>query len=142
MSEFKRLDDTLSVAAQLRADDIKAAADAGFKSIINNRPDQESDDQPSSDEMAALALAHGINYSHQPVVSGQITEQNIDDFSQLLATTRAPVLAFCRTGTRCTFLWALSQAKDNDLNEIARRAAAAGYDVSGLMPRLQQRKED
>lgn len=141
MSDFKRLSDSFSVSAQLSPDDVKAAAAAGFKSIINNRPDQESADQPSSDDMANLALSLGMSYIHQPVVSGQISDENVDDFAALVRHSDAPILAFCRTGTRCTFLWALSNAKENDLNDIAASAAAAGYDISGLMPRLQQRKE-
>lgn len=141
MSDFKRLSDSLSVSAQLSPDDLKAAAAAGFKSIINNRPDQESADQPSSDSMANLALSLGMSYIHQPIVSGQISEENINDFAALIADSETPILAFCRTGTRCTHLWALSNAKENDLSDIAASAAAAGYDISGLMPRLQQRKE-
>jgi|TARA_R110002073_G_scaffold336589_1_gene536519 uncharacterized protein (TIGR01244 family) len=141
MSDFKRLSDSLSVSAQLSPDDLKAAAAAGFKSIINNRPDQESADQPSSDSMANLALSLGMSYIHQPIVSGQISEENINDFAALIADSETPILAFCRTGTRCTHLWALSNAKGNDLSDIAASAAAAGYDISGLMPRLQQRKE-
>ncbi|MBQ0755174.1 MAG: TIGR01244 family phosphatase [Gammaproteobacteria bacterium] len=141
MSDFKRLSDSLSVSAQLSPDDLKAAATAGFKSIINNRPDQESADQPSSDSMANLALSLGMSYIHQPIVSGQISEENINDFAALIADSETPILAFCRTGTRCTHLWALSNAKGNDLSDIAASAAAAGYDISGLMPRLQQRKE-
>jgi sulfide:quinone oxidoreductase len=142
MSDFKRLSDRLSVSAQLSPDDLKAAAAAGFKSILNNRPDLESADQPSSDDMASLALSLGMSYIHQPVVSGQISDENVDDFAALVRDSDAPILAFCRTGTRCTYLWALSSAKESDLNDIAASAAAAGYDISGLMPRLQQRKED
>jgi sulfide:quinone oxidoreductase len=141
MSDFKRLSDSLSVSAQLSPDDLKAAAAAGFKSIINNRPDQESADQPSSDSMANLALSLGMSYIPQPIVSGQISEENINDFAALIADSETPILAFCRTGTRCTHRWALSNAKGNDLSDIAASAAAAGYDISGLMPRLQQRKE-
>lgn len=142
MSDFKRLSDTFSVSAQLSPDDLKSAAAAGFKSIINNRPDQESSDQPASDDMAALSLALGMNYSYQPVVSGQISDENIEDFAALVRDSSAPILAFCRTGTRCTYLWALSNAKEHSLDEIAASAAAAGYDISGLMPRLQQCKGD
>jgi len=141
MSEFKRLTDELSVAAQLRPEDMAAAKAAGFRSILNNRPDSESADQPASDEMAAQAAALGLHYHHQPVISGQITDANIEEFAKLYAAAEKPVLAFCRTGTRCTFLWALSQAPAQPLDALASQAAQAGYDLSGLMPRLQQRRE-
>lgn len=140
MSEFKTLTEQLSVAAQLNADDLAAAKAAGFRTIINNRPDGESDDQPSSAEMARLANALGLSYHHQPVISGQISDDNIDEFGRLYTAAEKPVLAFCRTGTRCTFLWALSQAPQQALQTLSDQAAGAGYDLSGLMPRLQQRK--
>ncbi len=140
MTEFKTLTDTLSVAAQITPDDLAAARQAGFRTVINNRPDGESDDQPGSTELAHLAEQLGLHYHHQPVISGQITDANIEEFGRLYDAAEKPVLAFCRTGTRCTFLWALSQAATQPLEALASRAADAGYDLSGLMPRLQQRK--
>lgn len=140
MSDFKKLTDTLSVAAQLNSEDLSAAKAAGFKTIINNRPDNESDDQPSSAHMAKIAADLGIAYHHQPVIAGQISDQDVDDFTALLMNEVGPVLAFCRTGTRCTCLWALSQAPSEDIEAISQRAATAGYDISGLNTRLRQRK--
>ena len=140
MSEFKKLTDDLSVSVQLNVDDVAAAKAAGFRTIVNNRPDGESADQPDSSEIEAAATAAGLTYIYQPVVSGQISDRNIEDFGHTLASAEGPVLAFCRTGTRCTCLWALSQAPQRELDDIARRAASAGYDLSGMMSRLQQRK--
>ena len=140
MSEFKKLTDDLSVSVQLSVEDVAAAKAAGFRTILNNRPDGESADQPDSSEIEAAATAAGLTYIHQPVISGQISDQNIDDFGRTLASAQGPVLAFCRTGTRCTCLWALSQAPQRELDDIADRAAGAGYDLSGMMSRLQQRK--
>ena len=140
MSEFKKLTDQLFVSAQLSLDDIQAAKAAGFKTIINNRPNNESDDQPDGAEIENAVRNAGLAYYYQPVVSGQITDENVDGFGQLLSSVEGPTLAFCRTGTRCTFLWALSQAAHEELPELANKAASAGYDLSGLMPRLLQRK--
>ena len=140
MSEFKRLTDELSVSQQLQLDDIAAAKAAGFRTIINNRPNNESADQPDEQMLARQAAELGLNYIHLPVISGQITDQNVDDFGKLCAAAEKPILAFCRTGTRCTFLWALCHAPQEPLDQLSSTAASAGYDLSGLMPRLQQRK--
>ena len=55
MATINRLTESLSVAPQLQPEDMAELARAGFKTVINNRPDGESEDQPSSTELAAAA---------------------------------------------------------------------------------------
>ena len=140
MVTIKRLTDALCVAPQLQPEDMAELARAGFKTVINNRPDGEAADQPSSDEMAAAAQAAGLEYAYQPVVGSNIAETDIDGFDAIVSLAEKPVLAFCRTGTRCTTLWALSQAPQQDNTRILETAEQAGYDLSGLTPRLDQRR--
>ena len=140
MTTPKQLTDTLYVAEQLQPEDMAELAKAGFKMVINNRPDGEAEDQPSSAEMAAAAQAAGLEYAHQPVVGSNISETDIDGFDAIVSLAETPVLAFCRTGTRCTTLWALSQADELDNDTILKTAANAGYDLSGLAGRLDQRR--
>lgn len=140
MTDFKKLTDTLFVSAQLRPEDMQAVADAGFRTVLNNRPDGEGEDQPSSAEMAAAAEAAGLEYAHQPVVGSNIAETDIDGFDAIVSLADTPVLAFCRTGTRCTTLWALSQAGEQDNQSILTTAGQAGYDLSKLADRLDQRR--
>ncbi|MDX1803904.1 MAG: TIGR01244 family sulfur transferase [Alcanivorax sp.] len=140
MVTIKRLTDTLSVAPQLQPGDMAELARAGFKTIINNRPDGEAADQPSSEEMEAAARAAGLEYAYQPVVGSNIAETDIDGFDAIVSLAETPVVAFCRTGTRCTTLWALTQAPEQDNNAILHTAEQAGYDLSGLLPRLDQRR--
>jgi sulfide:quinone oxidoreductase len=115
-------------------------ARAGFKTVINNRPDGESEDQPSSAELAAAAEAAGLEYAHQPVVGNNITDVDIEGFDAIVSLAEQPVLAFCRTGTRCTTLWALTQADELDNASILSTAEQAGYDLSQLAGRLDQRR--
>src|SRR5690606_33680251 len=96
MADFRKLTDTLSVAPQLRLEDLQAARDAGFRTIINNRPDREEPGQPGSADMAQKAQELGLNYFHQPVVSGDITDQNIDHFAPQPAMSDGTTLAFVR----------------------------------------------
>lgn len=140
MPTTKKLTDDLFVAAQLQPQDMAELANAGFKMVINNRPDGEADDQPSSAEMAAAAEAAGLEYAHQPVVGSNISETDIDGFDAIVSLAETPVLAFCRTGTRCTTLWALSQAAEQDNQSILTTAGQAGYDLSKLADRLDQRR--
>src|SRR5258708_24819299 len=108
--QTRSLTEKLSVSSQLAPADLTAAAGQGIRSIINNRPDGEASDQPTSAEIEAAAAALGLGYRHIPVVPGQIHDEDIADFSDALAELEGPVLAFCRTGTRSAGLWALSAA--------------------------------
>lgn len=101
-----KLSDRVSVAPQLDAQDMAAVAEAGFKSVIINRPDFEGGaDQPASADVMAAARAQGLRIEYQPVVSGAMTEDDVKRFGQLLEELPAPVLAYCRTGTRCSKLY-------------------------------------
>lgn len=140
MTDFNKLNDDLSVSAQLLPEDMPAVAAAGFKMVLNNRPDGEAADQPSSNEMAVAAEAAGLAYAHQPVVGTNIAETDIDGFDAIVSLAETPVLAFCRTGTRSATLWALTQATEQDNGSILATAELAGYDLSALAERLDQRR--
>lgn len=133
---MKRLDERVSVAGQIMPADIPSLAKAGFTTIINNRPDDEEPGQPAGAALEAAAHAAGLAYRHIPVASGFSAGQ-VEAMSSALADADGPVLAFCRSGTRSTFLWALARAhQGEDSQELMRKAAAAGYDLTPLLPYL------
>lgn len=138
--DVRKINDTISVAPQLSTADMAEAAAQGFKTIVNNRPDGEGGpDQPSATDVGAAAKAAGLAYINMPVVSGQITEDNIADFQKTLASAAKPILAYCRTGTRCTNLWALAEAPNAAAGDIVQQAAGAGYDLRPIAPVLEAR---
>ena len=100
------------VAPQLTPAAMAEAAQAGFKSVVNNRPDFEhGPDQPTSAQMEAAAKAAGLEYRFLPVDGGYQSPQEIAAFAELLRTLPRPILAFCRSGARSTRLFmAASQA--------------------------------
>ncbi|MFT5658017.1 MAG: sulfide:quinone oxidoreductase [Gammaproteobacteria bacterium] len=134
--EIKRIDEEISVAPQILASDLSAIADAGFSTVICNRPDGEGEDQQAFAEIEAAAQAAGISIMFQPVQSGNVTDQDVVQFGRLLDNAAKPVLAYCRTGTRCTMLWCLSRSGKMPVNDILARASAAGYDMSGIVARF------
>lgn len=108
---LQRLSDQLCVAPQLMPDAMAAAAAAGFRSVINNRPDFEGGpDQPTSAAIEAAALAAGLRYAHLPVAGGYQSPEEIAAFARLLADLPAPMLAFCRSGARSTRLFVAAQS--------------------------------
>ncbi len=95
------LSSDVSVAPQLDPAAMAWAAQAGFRSVINNRPDFEGGpDQPTNAAMQQAAQAAGLAYAFLPVQPAAQTPQEVARFQELLAQLPKPVLAFCRSGTR------------------------------------------
>ncbi|SRR5690606_2393806 len=135
----RKLSPSVSVAPQLRVEDVAVAAEYGFRAIINNRPDGESGDQPPAAEIEAAAARAGLAYRHIPAVSGSLTEGDVEAVRAALDELEGPVLAFCRSGTRSAMLWALAEADRLPPETILEAGAAAGYDLSPLRPHLEAR---
>jgi len=136
MPDFRKVTDDFSVAPQIGVDDIAAAADQGFALVINNRPDGEAPDQPTSAQMAAAAQAAGVDYVHIPVRGGPTLEQ-VEAVEAAIAEAKGPVLAFCRSGTRSIVTWSLGQARTGarPRGELVRLGEQAGYDLSSVLAR-------
>ncbi|MDZ4138729.1 MAG: TIGR01244 family sulfur transferase [Erythrobacter sp.] len=133
MSNFRKLTENIMVSQQLALSDVAAAAGLGVALIINNRPDGEDPDAPQGDDIAAAAAAAGLNYAAIPIGHSGFSEPQIDALIAALEQAEGPILAYCRSGTRSTFLWALAEAKQGgDPDTIAHTAAQAGYDVSPI----------
>jgi sulfide:quinone oxidoreductase len=107
--QIKSIGRNLSVTAQIAATDMAEIAKAGFKSIICNRPDGEGSDQPTFAEIAAAAKTAGLQTRYIPVVSGKVSDADAVAFGAAMADLPGPVLAFCRSGSRSTMMWEMSQ---------------------------------
>jgi uncharacterized protein (TIGR01244 family) len=107
--------------------------------VINNRPDGESPDQPTSAEMQAAAEAAGLSYHFIPLGREGVSPEMIEEERVALEGSDGPVLCFCRSGTRSTTLWALTQAGRMPAQEIVAQAAHAGYEMSHLLGYLSQK---
>ncbi len=133
---FKPITENFAVSAQIGAAEVAAAAQAGFTTIINNRPDGEAPGQPNAAEIEALAKQHGLNFVSIPVNATSMTIEAVQRMEAALQSAPGPVLAYCRSGMRSTSMWALAQAGHMPVADILQRAIQAGYDLSGLEPHL------
>ena len=135
--EVRRLDETAFVyPVQLVAEAVPGLAAAGVRLIVNNRPDGEEPGQPASAEIEAAARAAGLDYRHIPVGRG-FPAASVEAMAEALE--RGPALAFCRSGTRSAWLWALARASRGAPAEtLVRQAAGAGYDLRPLLPLLRR----
>ena len=132
-AELIPLSPGLSVTGRLDRADIDALAQAGVRTIVNNRPDGEDPGQLPAAEARKLAEAHGIAYHHIPVTAASLTKSDVDAFATTLQTAAAPVVAHCRSGTRSTLLWALTRLREGaDPLALIAEAARHGIDIAGL----------
>jgi uncharacterized protein (TIGR01244 family) len=134
--DLKRINDHVSVSGQIMPEDVAALKEAGFVAIVNNRPDGESPDQPPGAEIEAAAKAAGLDYYAIPLGREGVSPEMVEQTKSALEGSNGPVFCFCRSGTRSTTLWALSQAGEMDASEIISQAAGAGYDMSHLAGHL------
>lgn len=130
--ELKKLEDDFYVSAQITVEDVKAIAEQGFKTLICNRPDGEDINQPPFEVLEKAATDAGLACVWLPVIAPTLTHERATAMGRLVDHSEKPVLAYCRTGTRCTVLWGLDQAigEKRPVEEIEEMASKAGYDLS------------
>jgi len=131
---FRQLTDAIFVSPQISVADVEQARAMGVTFILNNRPDDEEPGQVNGAEIEAAAQAAGIGYAAVPVTHGGFAPWQIDGMDEALrASGEGKLLAYCRSGTRSTLLWALSRARDGENGDaLATQAAAAGYDIGPI----------
>ncbi len=130
--ELKRITPDFAVAPQIEPEDMATLAAEGFRVVINNRPDEEVPPDLQSEAMRVAAEAAGLVYLHNPVVNGGLTMDMVVQQGEALAAAGGPVFAYCRSGTRSSIVWALSQAGKVPTEDLLSAAAQAGYDLSGV----------
>ena len=132
---FRKIDEQFFAAPQIAVADIAEAKALGITTIINNRPDGEEPSEPQGHEIAAAASAAGLGYVAIPVTHAGFSGPQVTAMAEALANADGPVLAYCRSGTRSTLLWALARTQMGDAKaDLQRKAAGGGYDLSPIEP--------
>jgi uncharacterized protein (TIGR01244 family) len=138
---FRRVTDQLQVSPQIGLAEVAEAAAMGVTLIVNNRPEDESDDQIPGPEIEAAARAAGLAYVAIPVTHAGFSEPQVTAMADALSGASGPVLAYCRSGTRSTLLWALAEASQGgDPDALTNMAAKAGYDLGPVRPLMDMLK--
>jgi len=123
----------INVAGRLDRVDIDALANAGTRTIINNRPDGEDPGQLPVADARRTAEAQGIAYHHIPDTAATLSRADVDAFAAALRDAPAPVVAHCRSGTRSALLWALVRMREGaDALSLIATAAQHGIDIASL----------
>ncbi len=133
---FTKLDENIFVSPQITIDQVANAKNMGITLIINNRPDGESTDQTEGEAIKRAALKAELDYISIPITHAGFSAPQVDAMIKALEDNKAKegtILAYCRSGTRSTFLWSLAKAKMGETpTEIARLASNAGYDITAI----------
>lgn len=135
--DIRTLTPDYAVSPQIAVEDLPAIAEAGFTTVICNRPDDEVGSEIACAAMAEAAAAAGLTFLTLPLVQSTLTPDNGLRQVGMLAEATGPVLAYCRSGTRSTVIWALGQAGTLPVDEILEKATAAGYELEQLRPALE-----
>jgi uncharacterized protein (TIGR01244 family) len=130
---FRKIDDKFLASPQIAVSDISEAKALGITTIINNRPDGEEPSEPQGAEIEAAAKAAGLGYVAIPVTHAGFSGPQVAAMAVALENAGGPVLAYCRSGTRSTLLWALARTQlGDDKASLQAKAARGGYDLSSI----------
>ncbi|WP_439141245.1 TIGR01244 family sulfur transferase [Planktotalea sp.] len=129
---IKAITPTYAVSEQISPSDFTAIVEAGFSTVICNRPDEEVPAHLQVTAMAQAAQAAGVDFKVLPLTHVTMTPENIAKQFDMVDAAGGPVLAYCASGTRCSVVWALHQAGKQSADDILAQTAQAGYDLSGL----------
>lgn len=141
--DFKKISENYAAKGQVFPQEMGEIADLGFKTIINNRPDGEETGQPEDAALKAAAEAAGLSYVFIPITLPTLSPDLVTQHHAAIEASDGPVFAFCRSGTRSTILWALTQVcfHGKSISEVTSAAAREGYDLSGMVPLLEGYRE-
>lgn len=130
---FRKLTDYVFVAPQISLEAVDAAKAEGVTLIVNNRPEDESADQTPGPDIEAAARAAGLDYVAIPVTHAGFAEWQVAAMAEAMDEAEGKILAYCRSGTRSTLLWALARTQlGDDKASLKAKAAGGGYDLSSI----------
>jgi sulfide:quinone oxidoreductase len=138
--DARRIAEGFAVSGQLQPDDMRAAAEAGYTTIINNRPDREGGpEQPTAEACAKAAEEAGLAYHYLPMTPDQLSPELVASFHAALSQSSGPVLAHCKSGPRSLVLWGLAQVchQGREIDAVLEEAYAQGFDITHLKPLFQ-----
>ena len=128
---MKYLEENIAVTGQRTVVDFIELKSLGFKSIINNRPDNEMAGQPSTDELSTAAELQGLEYVHLPM-SGSISHDLVERSKKAYETLPKPILAFCGSGPRSAALWCFANVHRLGVDKVIECSQAQGFQTGQL----------
>ena len=135
--QYSTLSDDYSVSPQIDVTDVASIAQAGFKSVICNRPDQENPVSRQIEAIKTAVEAAGMDFAENVFDPSSFGPDKIERQAELLAQLPGPVFAYCASGNRCSVVWAFTQAGRVATDRILDATTRAGYQLAHLRPQLE-----
>ncbi|MBF2720209.1 TIGR01244 family phosphatase [Psychrobacter sp. NG254] len=102
----------VSFTGQITPDQVPMIAENGFKTIINNRPDGEEPNQPTSADIEAAAKEAGLAYKEISFAGNELNQTHVEAFADFFNQAEQPMLIFCRTGNRSNGIYEAAKQMD------------------------------
>jgi uncharacterized protein (TIGR01244 family) len=135
--DIRALTPDYAVSPQIEPSDLVQIKAAGYRTVIDNRPDGEIPPDLQTPVMRAAAEALGLTFVANPVIGGQMTMDNVTAQAAAIAASAGPVFAYCASGNRSSVVWALSQAGKRPADELIGLPARFGYQLEHLRPQIE-----
>jgi uncharacterized protein (TIGR01244 family) len=134
--DIRPITPTYAVSPQIALTDLAAIKAAGYRTVIDNRPDGEIPDHLHTAAMRQAAESLGLTFVANPVIGGAMTAQNVTAQQAAIAAADGPVFAYCASGNRSSVVWALSMAGQMPVDDLIGLPARFGYQLDHLRPQL------
>lgn len=138
-----RVSEKLSVSSQPSVEDIHSLHDKGFKTLVNNRPDNEEPGQPGTEAEAQEVRHCNLSYAFIPVTGATITEADVRAFQRTVDGSEGPVFAHCKTGTRSLTLHLIGEVLDGRMSadKVVEFGHSHGFDTRAADAWIQRHAE-
>ncbi|MFC2968733.1 TIGR01244 family sulfur transferase [Acidimangrovimonas pyrenivorans] len=127
--EIRQISHDYAVSPQIAPEDAARIREAGFTTVICNRPDGENPPEKQAAAIRAAVEAAGMTFVDNPVVGGALTMENVEAQGKALRQSEGPVLAYCASGNRSSIVWALDKAGELPTDDIVAAPARYGYNM-------------
>ncbi|SPH17449.1 Beta-lactamase hydrolase-like protein [Defluviimonas aquaemixtae] len=134
--DIRNLTERYAVSPQIAPEHAEAIRDAGFTTVIDNRPDNEVPPELRTEALRRAIESAGLTFIANPVVGGAITMENVTAQGEAVAASKGPVLAYCASGNRSSIVWALSEAGQRPTDELIRITQRWGYNLEPFRPQI------
>ncbi|MBE8990920.1 beta-lactamase hydrolase domain-containing protein [Nostoc sp. LEGE 12450] len=135
MSNTKKVSEDLSAAGQPTPEELKQAAQEGFKSVLNLRSPDESGFLSDEQQQAQAA---GLQYANIPLKPSEANQELTEAAIQEIENLPKPILIHCAAGARAGGIALISNAISEGLTyeEISQKAQELGFNLE--QPHLKQ----
>lgn len=132
MQDTVRINDRFSVAKFApEADQIRQAAQEGFRSLINMQTDDEDKTlKMKPEDEGRRAEEAGLTYLHHPVDGEKLSDDVVDAFRRKATDLPAPVLVHCASGKRSGAFVMMHIAREQWMSgeEVIEKAEELGFE--------------